>query len=94
MEKQIILNSNKRITKCTKCKNNTKFTAHSERAGEDFCDIWVVCKCGYDPTKEVWGHRIESVFGELTQYTMTEALIYSWNAALLEIKEKTTEIGK
>jgi len=57
---------NNLIPQCHNCKNNTQFVAHSERGGEDFYEIWVTCKCGFDPTENDTGNRLEDVWGDLT----------------------------
>lgn len=83
--RKIIIKKNKRITPCPKCKNNTKFEAYSERSGEDCCDVWVKCTCGYDPTEERTGMRYETVWGGTSDENVTVALS-CWNDAIQEVK--------
>ncbi len=84
----VLLKKNKSILKCPKCGNNRRFEAHSDHCCEDSCDVWVVCKCGYDPTTELWGYRVESVMGSLDLNGVQEALLYSWNEALRELENR------
>lgn len=49
---------NEFITPCPKCGNNTEFTVYSDYCAEDCCEIWAVCKCGFDPTTEEKGNDI------------------------------------
>lgn len=93
MSKMVRLKKNESISKCPKCGNNTRFDAHSVRGGEDFCEIFVVCACGYDPTCETWGHRVESVMGELSRFNIEQALFYGWNAALEELGTVPAKVG-
>lgn len=55
------------ITQCPKCGNNTEFTIHSDYCAEDCCEVWAVCKCGYDPTSEEGetGNRVEDFWGDI-----------------------------
>jgi hypothetical protein len=91
MSKQVQLRKNTSISKCPKCGNNTRFHAHSVRGGEDFCELFVVCKCGYDPSSDVWGHRVESVMGELSRFNIEQALFYGWNAAIEDLATKSAQ---
>lgn len=51
------------VTPCPMCKNRTDFTAHSMQVAEDACEVWIVCKCGFDPTREHTEYRLENVWG-------------------------------
>lgn len=59
---------------CPKCANTRKFVAHSQQVCEDGCEVWVVCKCGFDPTAEQTGHRVEDVWGTLDAANINTAL--------------------
>lgn len=86
MPRKIKLKSNEQIEKCPKCGNNTEFTAHSQQCAEDSCEVWVVCKCGYDPTSwEEKGslYRFEDVWGGTGNDNVLVALDV-WNDILLE----------
>lgn len=78
------LKENDQIEKCPKCGNNTEFVAHSTQVCEDSCDIWVVCKCGYDPTENKCGHRLEDVWGSLDKDNILTALDI-WNDELVGV---------
>lgn len=75
------LRNNDSVAKCPKCKNNTDFEAHAEQVCEDCCEIWVVCKCGFDPTQEHPIYRVEDIWGSLDQDTVTDA-VYSWTEVI------------
>lgn len=83
--KKFNLKKNTQIEKCPKCGNNTEFTAHSEQCAIDTCDVWVVCKCGYDPTQYKIGHRLEDVWGSLDKETIHDAL-HVWNEEILSLE--------
>jgi len=76
--------NNLNVTPCPRCGNKTDFTAYSERSGEDCCDIWVVCKCGYDPTAGKCGAKLEDVWGVIDNITTIGALS-CWNDALEKV---------
>jgi DNA-directed RNA polymerase subunit M/transcription elongation factor TFIIS len=61
MARKINFKPNDVVEKCPKCGNNTAFTIHSQQVAEDYCNVWAVCKCGYDATAEDTGNRIEDV---------------------------------
>jgi len=82
--RQFELRQNTTIVCCPKCGNNTKFTAHSQRACEDSCDIWVVCQCGYDPTQDNTLNRLEDTWGGLDNGILHDALTYAWNEVIQE----------
>lgn len=54
---------------------------------EDGCEIWAKCKCGYDPSSEDTGARIEDVWGSLDNGNCQDAIVYTWNE-LIEQKEQ------
>lgn len=81
--RDFVLNPNKAVAPCPKCGNNTAFTAHSERVAEDCCEVWVVCTCGYDPTAENTGERLEDVMGGTGIDNILDA-ISCWNTALVQ----------
>ena len=61
MTRKLKLNPNIIIVKCPVCGNNTEFEAESLQVSVDTCEVWVICKCGFDPTKE--GDRYEDTWG-------------------------------
>jgi len=81
-KRAVTLNPNDRIAACPRCGNNTSFVAHSAQVAEDCCDVWVVCRCGFDPTAEKTGSRVEDVWGSLDNDTIQTALRWSWNDLL------------
>lgn len=86
--KPFSLKENTQIEKCPKCGNNTEFTAKSEYCAEDCCEVWVVCKCGYDPTAYKIGHKMEDVWGSLDKGNIYAALDI-WNEEILEDAKNT-----
>lgn len=77
--RMIRLVSNEDTPKCPKCGNNTVFKIRSEQVAEDNCDVWVVCKCGYDPTKSNTLNRMEDVWGSLDDDTCLDAVQFTWS---------------
>lgn len=79
------------ISKCPKCDNNTEFTIKSDYCAEDCCEIWAVCKCGYDPTQEEGysGYRLEDVWGGVSDDNCQDALTLSWNETINSIQAKS-----
>ena len=75
------LRKNATVDACPKCGNNTEFTGHSERCAEDCCEVWVVCKCGFDPTAERPDQRLEDTWGGLDNARLHVAL-HCWNESL------------
>lgn len=82
-QKKFNIKANNVVCVCPKCGNNTEFVAHSEQCGIDTCDVWIVCKCGYDPTQGKIGHRMEDVWGTLDKETISVA-IDVWNDEILD----------
>lgn len=89
-QKKFNLNENTQIEPCPKCGNNTEFTAHSQQVSEDCCEIWVQCKCGHDPSSEIYGSRMEDVWGSLGKEEIICALDCTWNELILSDPLKTT----
>jgi hypothetical protein len=81
MMRKVQLRENSIVTACPQCGNNTVFTAHSERCMEDCCNVWVECKCGYDPTAENTGLRFEDVWGG-TDNNRVRVALDCWNEAI------------
>lgn len=79
------------ITPCPKCSNNTEFTIKSEQCAEDCCEIWAVCKCGYDPTSHEEagsGNRVEDVWGGCSDDNCQTAIRFSWTDTINEMQLK------
>ena len=70
------------IITCPKCKNNTEFTIRSEQVAEDCCDVWAICKCGYDPTLKNTMNRVEDVWGGVHDDNCQDAICFAWNETL------------
>lgn len=83
-QKRFELKPNDKVEKCPKCGNNTEFVGHAQQVAEDCCDVWVVCKCGYDPTEGKCGHRLEDVWGSLDKDTIAMALTV-WDDEILQL---------
>lgn len=83
-QKKFNLNQNTSIEPCPKCGNNTSFVAHSQQVAEDCCDIWIVCKCGFDPTLENSNYRMEDVWGSLGKEEILCALDCTWNEIIVD----------
>lgn len=66
---------------CPQCKNTLEFTIHSEQVCEDGCEVWAVCKCGFDPSEKDTGYRMESVMGGCSDENCIDA-IDCWNYAI------------
>lgn len=66
------------VTPCPTCSNRLEFTAHSVQTCEDSCDVWIVCKCGFDPTFDRCGFRFEDVWGGVGDENVIMA-ISVWN---------------
>jgi len=75
---------NDTLTPCPKCGNNTEFVCHSEQVAEDGCEVWVKCKCGFDPF--TWRDKLESVMGGCDDDNCLDAL-GCWNDAFSENSE-------
>ena len=90
MPRNITLKENNRITPCPQCNNNTDFICHSEQVAEDACNVWVVCKCGFDPTADDTGSRLEDVWGGCDNDNAFAALM-CWNDAIADSATRRTE---
>lgn len=87
MPRHFILRENDQVTECPQCGNNREFIGYSRQCAEDACEVYVVCKCGYDPT---YGHsswRFEDVWGGTHDGNMLVALD-CWNDAIAEFGRK------
>ncbi len=74
------------VEPCPLCKNNTHFIARSMQSSEDSCEVWVECQCGHDPTLDVIGSRLESVWGILDKGSVG-ACLSTWSA-LIKLKHE------
>ena len=77
-QRRFITPPNNQITPCPKCGNNREFTARSMQVAEDYCEIWLECSCGFDPTAENTMLRVEDVWGSLDDDNI-HFLIAEWN---------------
>lgn len=84
-EKKFNIKGESKITPCPTRGNNKEFVAKSQQVSEDCCDIWVQCKCGFDPTAEKSLHRVEDVWGTLDTENILTALGV-WDELILESK--------
>jgi len=80
------LNKNTQVEPCPQCGQNEIFEGHSQQVAEDCCEVWVICKCGYDPTAHNTDYRMEDVWGGTDNNNMMAALSCSWNEPINEIK--------
>jgi hypothetical protein len=58
------IKNNGSICACPKCLNDKEFICKSRQVAEDCCEVWVECKCGFDPTFGNGMKRLEDVWGE------------------------------
>lgn len=79
MSRKVTFKPNKLVHPCPKCGNNTVFTVYSQQVSEYCCDIWIVCKCGFDPTEEDTGNRLEDVWGGTHDDNVYNAVNLVWN---------------
>lgn len=75
---------NARIIKCPQCGNNTEFTVFSSRICEDACNVWIECKCGFDPTADNTNYRLEDVWGSYCSTNICNAAD-CWNDAIVDL---------
>ncbi len=80
------------IEPCPECQNRQQFVGRSQQFSEDCCDVWVVCACGFDPTAEDTGNRMEDVWGSLDADTLYAALENCWNQPLRERRTVTVPV--
>ncbi len=69
------------ITPCPKCGNNLEFVARSEQVCEDGCEVWIECKCGYNPFEG--GNAMDSVWGGVGDENVMWS-IQAWNELIPE----------
>ena len=81
MTRKLKLNPNNSVAKCPMCGNNTEFNAESVQVSVDSCEVWVACKCGFDPTQEKEGYRYEDTWGGTGNENVRMALD-CWDAAI------------
>ena len=74
-----------RLLPCPKCQKNNGLKFRTQQSSEDTVDVWVFCECGFDPTKNNSGQRIETVSGINELFAAYAAS--SWNE---EIKHYPT----
>ena len=79
------IKENDSFEKCPECGNNTEFLCKSNQHSEDCCEVWVECKCGFDPTSENGLERIEDVWGSRDRGNMIVGLSI-WNEKISELK--------
>jgi hypothetical protein len=89
--RQFALKSNSIVMACPRCGNNTEFTACSVPVVEDCCEVFVICKCSFDPTEQNTDHRFEDVMGRLDDDNLMMALS-CWNNAPAE-EATVTRVG-
>jgi hypothetical protein len=76
------------IEPCPKCGNKLEFVARSEQVCEDGCEVWIECKCGYNPFAD--GNRLEDVMGGVDDDNVMWA-IGEWNELVSELTSKDTQ---
>lgn len=79
---------------CNLCGNSTQFTAVSEQVAEDLCELRVICRCGHDRAESLGVDPVESVTGELTPESITEAFHATWGARPSAICNRLDPEGK
>lgn len=90
MPRKVTFKDNGGITKCPKCSYRTSFTVYSRQVAEDYCNIWAVCVCGFDPTEDNTGDRIEDVWGGTSDEDCINAISITWNETLEGMSEQFT----
>ena len=71
---------------CPECGNNHRFKAVSCQVSEDCCECYIEClECGFDPTAEDTGNRVEDVWGDVSQ----EAVPFIFSTCWLELLSET-----
>lgn len=64
---------------CPECGNTKEFDAISSQSAEDYCNVWVQCgECGYDPTSNDTGARIEDVWGDIGRESIPGIFSCCW----------------
>jgi len=79
--RKVFLKGKGQAEKCPKCGNENVFVIKSEQVCEDSCDIWCECECGFDPTFNKVGSRVEDVWGGVDDQNACAA-IQNWNELL------------
>jgi len=79
-----------KIEPCPKCGNKLEFVARSEQVCEDGCEVWIECKCGYDPFTD--GNRLDSVMGGVDDENVKWA-INEWNELIADKQIKQNPFG-
>ena len=79
MDRKFRINPRPSIPACPKCGNAAEFVGKAAQVAEDCCEVWVECVCGFDPTAENTGDRVEDVWGSLDNDTLATALAWSWS---------------
>lgn len=87
-KRKVQYKENKYIKPCPECGNNTEFTVKSDYCAADCCEVWVTCKCGYDPTAENNSARLEDTWGGTGDEMCRWAIDVSWNEALELIEQQ------
>lgn len=75
------------VPPCPECQNDRHFVARSEQVAEDLCEVWVTCHCGFDPTENRTGSRMEDVWGSVDPDNIVAAMAYCWTELLREPTE-------
>ncbi|MGL5489176.1 hypothetical protein [Aeromonas veronii] len=83
LTRQFTLKPNGTVTACPRCSNNTEFIGCSIQVVEDCCEVFVICRCNFDPTEQNTDHRYEDVMGSLNHDNLMVALS-CWNRALAD----------
>jgi hypothetical protein len=76
------------IEPCPKCGNKLEFIARSEQVCEDCCEVWIECKCGYDPFTD--GNRLDDVWGGVDDDNVKWA-INEWNELITSLPVVTED---
>lgn len=77
--RQVKFKEGSEISPCPKCGNKIYFIARSEQVCEDGCEVWIECKCGYNPFNS--NDRLEDVWGGVDNENVMWA-INEWNLLL------------
>lgn len=83
-QRRFVAPPNNQITPCPKCGQNRDFFAKAMQVAEDYCEVWIECKCGFDPTELNTGYRVEDVWGSLDDGNIHCAISASWNDAIAD----------
>lgn len=83
--RKVKFKENSDIIPCPECGNKIEFIARSEQVGEDICEVWIECKCGFNPFKG--GDGLEDIWGGVDDDNVYWA-INEWND-LLTVKSES-----